>query len=206
MLGVVASIVGELFTGKGALAQLGYEFHESLLDVEGEIAFVILLMLAGALLPTGGAKKFVPSAADLDERPAGALQDASISLATPSKFFGISGFGFNKANELFVGRMAQLGFAASLIGEALTGKVRTPARGGGGRAARAPSPDQASLARPPCTHPAPPPPPRTPTTHPPTGLPRPAGPGVWPQPGPDRGAARLLCAVHPGCCRQPPAC
>lgn len=30
-------------------------------------------------------------------------------------------FGFTKANELFVGRMAQLGFAASLIGEILTG-------------------------------------------------------------------------------------
>jgi photosystem II 22kDa protein len=27
-----------------------------------------------------------------------------------------------QANELFVGRMAQLGFAAALIGEALTGK------------------------------------------------------------------------------------
>lgn len=31
-------------------------------------------------------------------------------------------FGFTKANELFVGRVAQLGFAASLIGEVLTGK------------------------------------------------------------------------------------
>merc|ERR1712032_109764 len=30
--------------------------------------------------------------------------------------------GFTKANELFVGRMAMLGFAASLIGEILTGK------------------------------------------------------------------------------------
>ena len=31
------------------------------------------------------------------------------------------GFGFTKDNELFVGRMAQLGFAASLIGELYTG-------------------------------------------------------------------------------------
>ena len=31
-------------------------------------------------------------------------------------------FGFTKANELFVGRLAQLGFAFSLIGEIITGK------------------------------------------------------------------------------------
>lgn len=44
-------------------------------------------------------------------------------MATPKKFLGISsGFGFTKANELFVGRAAQLGFAASLIGETFTGK------------------------------------------------------------------------------------
>jgi photosystem II protein len=34
----------------------------------------------------------------------------------------VSGFGFTKENELFVGRVAQLGFAASLIGETITGK------------------------------------------------------------------------------------
>ena len=31
-------------------------------------------------------------------------------------------FGFTKANELFVGRMAQLGFVASIIGEVVSGK------------------------------------------------------------------------------------
>lgn len=31
-------------------------------------------------------------------------------------------FGFTKANELFVGRMAQLGIAFSIIGEIITGK------------------------------------------------------------------------------------
>ena len=36
------------------------------------------------------------------------------------------GFGFTKANELFVGRMAQLGFAASLIGELYTGDPFSP--------------------------------------------------------------------------------
>ncbi|KAK4276733.1 hypothetical protein QN277_014848 [Acacia crassicarpa] len=37
--------------------------------------------------------------------------------------FGTSGgFGFTKENELFVGRVAMIGFAASLLGEAITGK------------------------------------------------------------------------------------
>ncbi|CAO2196803.1 unnamed protein product [Urochloa humidicola] len=37
--------------------------------------------------------------------------------------FGTSGgIGFTKENELFVGRVAMLGFAASLLGEAITGK------------------------------------------------------------------------------------
>lgn len=31
-------------------------------------------------------------------------------------------FGFTKANELFVGRLAQLGIAFSIIGEVITGK------------------------------------------------------------------------------------
>ena len=37
------------------------------------------------------------------------------------QFFGVTSFGFTKENELFVGRVAQLGFAAALIGEAVTG-------------------------------------------------------------------------------------
>ncbi len=37
--------------------------------------------------------------------------------------FGTSGgIGFTKKNELFVGRVAMIGFAASLLGEAITGK------------------------------------------------------------------------------------
>lgn len=66
--------------------------------------------------------KFIADEEELTERPKGALQDPKISLADPKKFFGIKGFGFTKANELFVGRLAQLGFAASLIGEGITGK------------------------------------------------------------------------------------
>lgn len=65
---------------------------------------------------------FVPDEEELSARPKGALQDSKVSLVTPGKFFGIKGLGFTKENELFAGRLAQLGFAASLIGEGLTGK------------------------------------------------------------------------------------
>jgi len=76
--------------------------------------------LVAALLPAKGT--FVPEDGEEEQRPEGSLQDPSISILQPKKFFGISGFGFTKANELFVGRVAQLGFAFSLIGEAITGK------------------------------------------------------------------------------------
>jgi photosystem II protein len=80
---------------------------------------LILFNLVAAILPASGT--FVPDE-EVESRPAGALQDPRVSLLDPKRFFGVSGFGFTKENELFVGRVAQLGFAASLIGETITGK------------------------------------------------------------------------------------
>lgn len=61
---------------------------------------------------------------DVAKRGQGAVQNPKINAAgNPSKFFGTSpGFGFTKRNEVFVGRTAQLGFLASVIGEKVTGK------------------------------------------------------------------------------------
>jgi photosystem II protein len=120
MLGVASSIIGELLTGKGALAQLGLETGLPLQEIDGFILLVIAFNLVAALLPTTG--KFVPDEEELEERPDGVLQDPSISILDYKRFFGVKGFGFTKENELFTGRVAQLGFAISLIGEALTGK------------------------------------------------------------------------------------
>ncbi|KAI7838597.1 hypothetical protein COHA_007605 [Chlorella ohadii] len=150
MLGVAIAIVGEILTGAGPLAQLGYELHESVFDVEAEILFIIafnlvrsgqrcgrcfditavlgtwigphmLVLEIAAFLPAKG--RFVADEEELEERPKGPLQDPRISILEPKKFFGFSGFGqFSKENELFVGRVAQLGFASALIGEAVTGK------------------------------------------------------------------------------------
>ena len=40
--------------------------------------------------------KFVPDEEELTPRPKGALQSSKVTLATPGKFFGISGLGFTK--------------------------------------------------------------------------------------------------------------
>ena len=120
MLGIASSIIGELLTGKGAIAQLGLETGLPLTDIDGGILFLIAFNLVAALLPTKG--RFVADEDELEERPEGVLQDPSISILDWRRFFGVNGFGFTKENELFVGRMAQLGFAISIVGEALTGK------------------------------------------------------------------------------------
>jgi len=120
MLGFAASLIGEILTGKGALAQFDVETGLPLFDTEPLVLGLVAFNLFAAFAPGKG--KFIPDQEELSSRRKGALQDPTISLATPGKFFGIDGVGFTKANELFVGRVAQLGFAASLIGEAITGK------------------------------------------------------------------------------------
>ena len=120
MMGIAASIIGALLTGKGALAQLGLETGLPLFEIDDAILAVIGFNLIAALAPASG--KFVLDEAEEEERPDGVLQDPTVSILDYKRFFGVSGFGFTKENELFVGRTAQLGFAISLIGEALTGK------------------------------------------------------------------------------------
>jgi len=122
MLGFAFSLIGELITGKGALAQLGYEIFDDkigTLQVDELVIGLIAFNLIAAILPASGT--FVPDE-EVAKRPAGSLQDPRVSILNPKEFFGITKFGFTKENEIFVGRTAQLGFAASLIGETLTGK------------------------------------------------------------------------------------
>ena len=112
MLGFASSLVGELLTGNGPLAQFDIETGLPLQDTEPLVLFLIAFNLFGAIAPTKG--KFVAEEAEED-----------FGLPKENTFLGINKnrpFGFTKQNEIFVGRMAQLGFAASLIGEAMTGK------------------------------------------------------------------------------------
>ena len=53
----------------------------------------------------------------MKKRQKGPNQNPKINVSEPKKFLGITNFGFSKKNEVFVGRTAQLGFLASVIGE-----------------------------------------------------------------------------------------
>lgn len=122
MIGFAASLLGEAITGKGILAQLNLETGIPIYEAEPLLLFFILFNLLGAIGALGDRGKFID-----DPAPATGLEKAVIP---PGKSFksalGLTErgplFGFTKANELFVGRLAQLGIAFSIIGEIITGK------------------------------------------------------------------------------------
>lgn len=116
MLGFAASLLGEAITGTGILAQVNIETGIPIAEAEPLLIFFIIFTLLGAIGGLGDRGQFVDD--DTTSTPAkpGTLK-ALLGISEESPLFG-----FTKANELFVGRMAQLGFAASLIGEGITGK------------------------------------------------------------------------------------
>lgn len=125
MLGFVASLVGESVTGQGALAQLSAELGTNVQQTTAVLLGMTLVNTAVALRPKPSSELSDAEQAartELQDRPEGPLQSPTISLLDPKAFFGYSEVGFTEANELFVGRVANLGFLMSIVGEWFTGK------------------------------------------------------------------------------------
>lgn len=121
MLGVAASIVGEVTTGLGPIAQFTAETGITQGQVDWLVAGLVAFNMVSALLPSS--RTFAPEEqAKIATRPLGPMQDPNITVFD-KRFYGISGrFGFTKENELFVGRLAQIGFASALVFEQIYGQ------------------------------------------------------------------------------------
>ncbi|EIE19148.1 hypothetical protein COCSUDRAFT_59631 [Coccomyxa subellipsoidea C-169] len=114
----------ELFvisTGLGPLGQLQLELGLPSYAVDLLVLGTVAYSFIGGLNP----KSPTFSAAnqrDVKKRGAGPTQKPQINaVSNPGDMFGATEFGFSKKNELLVGRTAQLGFLAAVIGEKVTG-------------------------------------------------------------------------------------
>eukprot|EP00879_Flechtneria_rotunda_P023443 GHRR01024796.1.p1 GENE.GHRR01024796.1~~GHRR01024796.1.p1 ORF type:complete len:272 (+),score=62.74 GHRR01024796.1:646-1461(+) len=117
MVGFAASVVGEALSGgAGPLAQLGYDFGLPQYQVGLSLAGLVGFNAIAACLPNSAT--FKPEAASDETGP---IRDPTITIFDIKRFFGVTNWGFTAQNELFAGRMAQLGFVAAILGELATG-------------------------------------------------------------------------------------
>jgi len=114
-----SSLLGEIATGKGALGQLQLELGLPSYGVDLLVLGILGYSLAGAFNPATYSES---NQRDVKKRnPGPTNKGKTVYPDSPGEYFGTTEFGFSKKNEVFVGRTAQLGFLASVIGEKVTG-------------------------------------------------------------------------------------
>jgi photosystem II protein len=118
MLGFGSSLIGEVLSGKGALAQLGYDIGLPTPTVAVALGGLIAFNLVAAFLP-GAATDSAPVSTSKADSKAAVGSKGSLLQRNP---LGVTSPGFTAPNELFVGRLAALGFLASVVGELVTGQ------------------------------------------------------------------------------------
>lgn len=122
MVGFVASIIGD-YADKGVgpleLVSMGTGLSNGqIVDIVG---FITLINVIIASLPSSAT--YHREELELLEKEIGPIQNANITLFDPLRFFGIDNkIGFYTKNELFVGRVAMIGFTISVIQDILDGK------------------------------------------------------------------------------------
>ena len=72
MLGFASAVLGEIVTGKGALAQFNIETGIPITDIDGIVAGIVIFNLLAAFLPAKGT--FVADEEEQSVRPKGSLQ------------------------------------------------------------------------------------------------------------------------------------
>jgi hypothetical protein len=116
MFGFAAAYIGEILTGQGIIGQLQLWTGWSEQGVLMALATLVGLNFIGGIWPNGPTFSEA-NQRDIYKRPAGPVQEAMDPITAPQQWLGVSGFGFTKANELFHGRLAMLGFALAVVAE-----------------------------------------------------------------------------------------
>jgi photosystem II protein len=121
LLLLLLNVLQVLSGGAGPLSQLSYLSGLPEAPLGLFLAGLAAFNLAAGLAPNSATFKPETVAANEADAADGPLRNPKVMLFQVKKFFGVTDWGFTAQNELFAGRLAQLGFAAALIGEAATG-------------------------------------------------------------------------------------
>lgn len=130
MLGFLGVVINEASTGKGALGQFGAEAGIPIWEEEdlllAQIGIILLLAFTG--LTTNGQPWQDLVNKDGKDTPTYTAKDGLLKYTVQSLGLNTDGpvFGANQNNELFLGRLAMVGFAVSTFLEATTDKGMGP--------------------------------------------------------------------------------